>query len=56
MPWLINNTVNQIEIKPEIISKLVDWLFSCFWRFDFNDEAIILSLSLLKVFLKNKVV
>jgi hypothetical protein len=37
----------------ETMCKLVDWLFSCFWRFDLEDEAIILALSLLRTYLRN---
>lgn len=39
-----------------MMAKMVDWLFGIFWRFDIEDETILLCLKLIQIYLKNKVV
>ena len=38
------------------MTKLVDWLIGCFWRFDLDEETIVVALTLLQIYLKNRAV
>lgn len=38
------------------MTKLVDWMVGCFWRFDQDEETIVMTLTILQLYLRNKTV